>query len=212
MTLYRVVRAVLVFLSRTLFRLRVVHGERIPASGAYVLAPSHRSYLDTPFVAAVTRRRIRFMGKRELWTKSWSAKVFTALGAFPVDRDVPDRSALRQSMAAVEGGEPLVIFPEGTRRTGPEITELHDGAAYVAARTGVPLVPVGIGGSEDILARGRKLPKFKRVVVVIGEPIEPLARGAAAVKRSDVAELTGRLERSLQQVFTEAEHHAADHR
>jgi len=60
MTLYRVARDVLVFLSRTLFRLQLVHGERVPRTGAYVLAPSHRSYLDTPFVASVTRRRIRF--------------------------------------------------------------------------------------------------------------------------------------------------------
>jgi 1-acyl-sn-glycerol-3-phosphate acyltransferase len=208
-TLYRVARALLVALSRTVFRLRVVHGERIPQSGAYVLAPSHRSYLDTPFVAAVTRRRIRFMGKKELWSKGWSAKLFTALGAFPVERDTPDRAALRQSMDAVQGGEPLVIFPEGTRRTGPTIVELHDGAAYVAARTGVPIVPVGIGGSEDILARGRKMPRFKRVVVVVGEPIEPPSRGAA-VKRSEVADLTARLEKALQLVFDEAEELAAD--
>lgn len=208
MTLYRVARALLVALSRTLFRLRIVHGERVPPSGAYVLAPSHRSYLDTPFVAAVTRRRIRFMGKKELWSKGWSAKLFTALGAFPVERDTPDRAALRQSMDAVQGGEPLVIFPEGTRRTGPTIVELHDGAAYVAARTGVPVVPVGIGGSEDILARGRKIPRFKRVVVVVGEPIEPPSRGAA-VKRSEVADLTARLEKALQLVFDEAEELAA---
>jgi 1-acyl-sn-glycerol-3-phosphate acyltransferase len=201
-----VARDVLVFLSRTLFRLRVVHGERIPIDGAYVLAPSHRSYFDTPFLAAVTRRRIRFMGKRELWKHGWSARLFNALGAFPVDRDNPDRAALRTAMAALQGGEPLVVFPEGTRRFGPVVCDLHDGAAYLAARTGVPIVPVGIGGSEDILAKGRKLPKFKKVVVVVGEPLDPPERGTAGtVRRADVAELTGRLEKAVQEVFDEAE-------
>jgi len=202
--LYRTVRAVLVFLSRTLFRLRIVGGEQVPTEGAYVLAPTHRSYLDTPFVSALTTRRIRFMGKAELWKHGWSAKLFTALGAFPVDRDNPDRAALRQAMAAVDGGEPLVIFPEGTRRTGPTIHELHDGAAYIAARAGVPIVPVGVGGSEEILSRDRKLPKFKKVVVVVGEPITPPPRGAA-VKRSDVNDLTAVLEKRLQELFDEAE-------
>lgn len=204
MTLYRFVRGVLVFLSRALFRLRIVNGDRVPTSGPYVLAPSHRSYLDTPFVSALTPRRIRFMGKAELWKHGWSAKLFTALGAFPVDRDTADRAALRQAMAAVDGGEPLVIFPEGTRRSGPTIDNLHDGAAYIAARSGVPIVPVGVGGSEEILAKGRKLPKFKKVVVVVGDPIEPPAR-TGAVKRSDVNDLTARLEKVLQELFDEAE-------
>jgi len=208
-TLYRFVRGVLVAISRSVFRLRIVHGERIPSGGAYVLAPSHRSYFDTPFVAALTRRRIRFMGKQELWSKGWSARLFTALGAFPVDRDHPDRAALRASLDAVAGGEPLVIFPEGTRRTGPVVTDLHDGAAYVAARAGVPLIPVGVGGSEDILARGRKLPRLKKVVVVVGEPIEPPPRGNA-VRRSEVADLTARLEKAVQEVFDEAERLAAE--
>jgi len=209
MTLYRVCRDVLVFLSRTLFRLQLVHEERVPRQGAYVLAPSHRSYLDTPFVAAVTRRRIRFMGKQELWKHGWSARLFDALGAFPVDRENPDRTALRTAMQALQGGEPLVVFPEGTRRFGPVVTDLHDGAAYLAARVGVPIVPVGIGGSEDILAKGRKLPKFKKVVVVVGEPIEPPEKGSAGtVRRADVAELTQRLEKAVQEAFDDAQERA----
>jgi len=205
-TLYRIGRDLLVFLSRTVYRLRVIHGERVPRTGAYVLAPSHRSYLDTPFVASVTRRRIRFMGKRELWKHGWSARLFDALGAFPVDRDRADRVALRTAMQVVQDGEPLVVFPEGTRRFGPVVCDLHDGAAYIATRTGVPIVPVGIGGSEDILAKGRKLPKLKKVVVVVGEPIDPPERRATgAVRRADVADLTARLEKAVQQAFDEAE-------
>jgi len=201
---YRLCRELVVGLSKGLWRLRVLHRERLPSSGPYVLAPSHRSVLDTPFLGAVTRRRIRFMGKAELWEKRWSARLLSALGGFPVDRGVADRAALRSAMAALEGGEPLAVFPEGTRRQGPVVEDLHHGVAYLAARMGVPIVPVGIGGSEGILARGRKLPRLGRVVLVIGEPLEPPPRDGP-VRRGDVAALTERLRSALQALFEEAE-------
>ena len=203
---YRVVRALVAGVCKLLWRIMVVHPERVPRAGACVLAPSHRSYLDTPFLACVTRRRIRFMGKAELWKYGWTTRFFSALGGFPVDRAGPDRAAMRAAEAALAGGEPLGMFPEGTRRSGPVIEDLHNGVAFVAARMGVPIVPIGIGGSERILARDRKLPKLTRVVVVVGEPIHPPARAAgASVRRGDVAALTERLTAEVQRLFDEAE-------
>jgi 1-acyl-sn-glycerol-3-phosphate acyltransferase len=203
---YWFVRALVAGLCKLLWRIKVVHGERVPASGACVLAPSHRSLLDTPFLACVTKRRIRFMGKAEMWKYGWSAKFFTALGGFPVDRGGPDRAALRAAEAALGGGEPLGMFPEGTRRSGPVVEDLHHGVAFVAARMGVPIVPIGIGGSEHILARGRKLPKLTRVVLVVGEPIQPPVRAAGtSLRRGDVAVLTEQLRAAVQGLFDEAE-------
>ena len=203
---YRVVRALVAGLCKLLWRIRVVHPERVPASGACILAPSHRSYLDTPFLACVTKRRIRFMGKAELWKYGWSARFLSALGGFPVDRAGADRAALRAAQAALEGGEPLGMFPEGTRRSGPVVEDLHHGVAFLAARLGVPIVPIGIGGSETILARGRKIPKFNRVVVVVGEPIHPpVHKPGASVRRRDVTALTEQLNGAVQRLFDEAE-------
>jgi 1-acyl-sn-glycerol-3-phosphate acyltransferase len=194
------------FTCRLLWRIKVVHPERVPVSGACVLAPSHRSYLDTPFLACVTRRRIRFMGKAEVWKYEWLAPLLFALGGFPVDRTGVDRAALRAAQAALEGGEPLGMFPEGTRRNGPVIEELHHGVAFLAARLGVPVVPVGIGGSETILARGRKVPRLNKVVVIVGEPIHPPVREpGASVRRRDVAALTEELRKAVQELFDEAE-------
>jgi 1-acyl-sn-glycerol-3-phosphate acyltransferase len=203
---YGVVRAFVEAVCRLLWRIKVVHRERVPAGGACVLAPSHRSFLDTPFLACVTRRRIRFMGKAELWKYGWSAKFLSALGGFPVDRSGADRAALRAAEAALAGGEPLGMFPEGTRRSGPVVEDLHHGVAFVAARMGVPIVPIGIGGSERILGRGRRLPRLSRVVVIVGEPIHPPAREpGASVRRGDVAGLTEQLRTTVQQLFDEAE-------
>jgi 1-acyl-sn-glycerol-3-phosphate acyltransferase len=203
---YKFVRGFVHLTCRLLWRIEVVHPERVPAKGACVLAPSHRSYLDTPFLACVTRRRIRFMGKAELWKYGWSARFLSALGGFPVDRTGADRAALRAAQAALEGGEPLGMFPEGTRRNGPVIEDLHHGVAFLAARLGVPVVPIGIGGSETILARGRKVPRLNRVVVIVGEPIQPPARPpGASVRRGDVAALTEELRAAVQKLFDEAE-------
>jgi 1-acyl-sn-glycerol-3-phosphate acyltransferase len=202
--LYGIARALVVGICRVLWRPKVLGRERLPVKGAYVFAPSHRSFLDTPFMACVTRRRIRFMGKAELWKYSWSARLLSALGGFPVNRGVPDRTSLHAALGALAGGEPVVVFPEGTRRKGPVIEDVHDGAAYLAARAGVAVVPVGIGGSEEILAKGRKVPKLERVVLVVGDPLEPPRRDGP-VRRSDVAALTERLRKEVQSLFDEAQ-------
>jgi 1-acyl-sn-glycerol-3-phosphate acyltransferase len=203
---YWFVRWFVEIVCRLLWRIQVVHRERVPATGACVLAPSHRSFLDTPFLACVTRRRIRFMGKAELWKYGWSAAFLSALGGFPVDRSGADRAALRSAEAALAGGEPLGMFPEGTRRSGPVVEDLHHGVGFVAARIGVPIVPIGIGGSERILGRGRKLPRLSKVVVIVGEPIAPPEREpGASVRRGDVAALTAELQQAIQRLFDEAE-------
>jgi 1-acyl-sn-glycerol-3-phosphate acyltransferase len=201
---YRFARFIVLGLCRVLFRVRVVGKEHVPPSGAYILAPSHRSNLDTPFLCFVTPRRVRFIAKRELFKHPLGAKVFTTLGGVPVDRgSASARSALKAVQASLEAGEPAAVFPEGTRRKGPEIGELFDGAAYLAVKLRVPIVPVGIGGSEEILASGKKVPRLKRVAVVVGAPIDPPS-GATTRRRGDLAALTGQLQVALQKLFDEA--------
>lgn len=201
---YRVVRWLVGVISRLLWRIRVVGADRLPRTGAYVLAPSHRSNLDSFFAALVTTRKVRFMAKREIWRSRLLGSIVGSLGAFPVDRGGADRAALRTAGGCLEAGEPLVVFPEGTRRSGQVVEGLHDGAAYLSARYGVPIVPVGIAGSEEILAKGAKLPRLKRVVLVVGEPIEAPARAGGAVPRGEVRALTAELAAAVQKALDEA--------
>jgi 1-acyl-sn-glycerol-3-phosphate acyltransferase len=203
-TFYQFARAIVLSVCKVFFRVRVVGLENVPASGPYIVAPSHRSNLDVPFAAFVTRRTIRFLAKDELFTPGFGEKLFNALGAIPVDRGTADRGALRKIEAALREGSVVGLFPEGTRKSGPDIADLFDGTTYLAVKLGVPIVPVGIGGSEYILAKGRKIPRVHRVVVSVGKPIvAPALEGRA--RRATASRLTAELHTELQRVFDDAE-------
>lgn len=202
---YAVMRSIVVGVSVGYTRTRVVGKHNIPRSGAFLLAPIHRSNIDTPLAAAVTRRRMRFMGKDSLWKFRPIGWVVSALGAFPVTRGTADREALRRCIAVLEGGEPLVLFPEGTRQSGPVVMPLFDGAAYVAVKAGVPIIPVGIGGSEAVMPKGSKMIHPRKCVVVVGEPISVDRDEEGRVPRSAVKDLTGALSEELQRLFDEAQ-------
>jgi 1-acyl-sn-glycerol-3-phosphate acyltransferase len=98
-----------------------------------------------------------------------------------------------------------VIFPEGTRQSGPKVENLFEGAAYVASKVGVPIVPVGIGGSELALRKGEKIPRPVKVTIVIGKPISPEAPSdGGRTSRRAVHDLTLRVHEEIQQLFDEA--------
>jgi 1-acyl-sn-glycerol-3-phosphate acyltransferase len=200
---YRVAHAVVLTPFKLIFRVRIHGRGKVPRSGAFVVAPSHRSLMDIFFTAYITRRRIRFMAKRELFAKPFLAWLLTAGGGFPVDRGSADRAALRSAQQALAAGEPVAVFPEGTRNHGPDIGPLFDGAAYLAARLEVPVVPVAIGGSEEILASGKVIPRFRRVAIVVGEPLQP-PRHEGRVRRQEVGQMTEQLRVELQKRFDDA--------
>ena len=190
---------------RAFWRVELVGLDKVPRTGPYVIAPVHRSNVDTLLAGCLTRRRIRFMGKDSLWKYRVSGALFSSLGGFPVHRGTPDREALRTCEQALAAGEPVVLFPEGTRQAGPMVQPLFEGAVFVAARAGVPIVPVGIGGSEWAMPKGSKTLKPVKVAIVVGDPIEPPERAQGArVSRRSVAEGSALLHERLQELFDEA--------
>jgi len=207
LVLYRAFRGALLAFAAVWFRLRVEGKPKVPATGSFILAPIHRSNIDFLVVLAVTRRRMRYLAKDSLWKPGWGT-LFSALGGIPVARGSADRDALKACIEVVERGEPLVMFPEGARQIGPELCELFDGPAFVQSRTGVPIVPVGIGGSEAAMPKGAKFLKPRRLVVLIGDPLPaPEAEGAKA-KRSAIKEQTRVLGEEIQALFDEAQRQA----
>ncbi len=202
---YRFCWSLLWLVCKAWFRFTVVGKENLPSRGAYVLAPVHRSYLDTPVGGMVTARRQRFLGKESLWTSRFGGGFLTIVGGFPVERGTADRAALRACQEVLERGEPLVMFPEGTRQWGPvvEADKMHDGPAFVAARAGVPIVPMGIAGTDHAMPPGARWVRPLKVVMVVGEPIPP-PEVEGRVPRRVVADLTEQVRQGIQVAYSEA--------
>ena len=173
---YAMVRALLRTVATIFGRIRIEGLEHLPKEGAFILAPVHRSNVDFGLASLVTPRPMRFMGKDSIWKSKALGRFVSMLGAFPVHRGAADRESLRVCTSVIDGGSPLVMFPEGQRRSGPVVADLFDGTAYVAAKTGVPIIPLGIGGSERMMPKGAKFLKPSKLVLLVGDPILPPAR------------------------------------
>lgn len=208
--LYGAIWYLLMGFAKVAFRVRVEGTEHIPTDRPFILAPVHRSNLDFLLVlgCATARRRMRYLAKDTLWKGPLGA-LWDALGAIPVHRGSPDREALRACVGVLERGEPLVMFPEGTRQTGPVVQPLFDGPSYVQRRTGAPILPVGIGGSEAAMPKHAKFIRPHKVVVIVGAPLEaPEAAANGRVPRGAVREQSERLHGVLQDLFDEAQRRA----
>lgn len=203
---YRIVWSIVWPPGWLLWRPTVVGRENLPQTTPYIISPVHRSNIDTFLTARITDRRIRFMAKEGVFSLNWIAKVFSSLGSFPVRRGTPDRVALQICERALAAGEPVVLFPEGTRCSGPTVQEVQRGPAFVALRANVPIVPVGIGGSERSMPVGSSWVRPSKVVLVIGRPIwPPPASGSGRIPKRAIDELTERLHSELQVLFDEAQ-------
>jgi 1-acyl-sn-glycerol-3-phosphate acyltransferase len=207
---YRAVRLLAHLINRLYWRVEVQGAENVPATGPVILAPVHRSFMDFFAVSEVTRRKIFYMTKEEMWRTPLLGPVLDAVGAFPVHRDGADRLALDRAQAVLERGDVLILFPEGTRRAGPVVENLHEGAAFLAARTGAVVVPIGIGGTAQAMPKGSKFVRPVKVHIVVGPPLAAPERSARGrVPRTQVHALTEQLAAEVQRLYDIAEDRAA---
>lgn len=166
---YRLVRWILLPILRLWFRVRISGEENIPAKGAAIVVPNHKSFLDSFFVALATKRHVRFMGKSELF-EGVMGRPFVALGAFPVRRGTSDQDALDTARIILRQGELLALFPEGTRVREPTtLGEPKRGAARLALEAGAPMIPAAITGTDHIWLG--PIPKPKRVQIAFAAPV-----------------------------------------
>jgi 1-acyl-sn-glycerol-3-phosphate acyltransferase len=145
------------------------------------------------------------MGKDSMWEHQPGNWLLSALGAFPVSRGTADREALERCIAILKEGEILLLYPEGERKSGPIVQPMFDGAAYVATKAGVPIVPVGIGGSEHVMTKGSWLIRPKKMHLIIGKPLTAPDGLNGRAPRPVVKDLTARLHDQVQMLFDEAQ-------
>ncbi len=207
---YRALRVPFMAFFAVWLRLSVTGRENVPQSGGFILAAGgHRSILDTPVVAGTSRRILRYMGAEKYFQVPGLSWFLRSVGGFPVQRDQTDRDALRLSEAVLASGEPLVIYPEGTRFSGPEVQPLQQGAAFLACRAQVPIIPVGLGGTERAWPRGGRFIRPTKVALVVGEPlVPPIPEDGKRVKRSAMKAYNDELHARLQELFDQAQEQA----
>lgn len=195
-----VARAIAGVFLRRYFHLQVTGAQRVPSSGALVLAANHESMWDIPLLAVASPRRIVFMAEEGVFGSPFASWFFTRLGGFPVRRGVGDLRAIRAALAVVRSDHVLGIYPEGTRRRGLPLP-FRQGAAWIALASGAPLLPAGIVGTGRIVPPKGGVPRRVRVEISFGEPI-PVARERDPRARLDQAPgLTDRLRSEVERLI-----------
>lgn len=144
------------------YRVRVTGAEHVPAGGC-ILVANHESVIDPWFLSLATQRRVRFMAKAELWRNPIVRWGMEAYGTFPVERGSGDTGAMTRAGELLEAGEVLGMFPRGTSKPSAGHS-WHRGAARLALAYGVPLVPVRLVNTRQVVPR-------RRVEVRVGEPL-----------------------------------------
>ncbi|MGH9043719.1 MAG: lysophospholipid acyltransferase family protein [Acidimicrobiales bacterium] len=201
--LYIGARVILMTALRVWFRPEIEGRAHVPPDGAAIIAPVHRSNIDFAFMALIADRKLFFMAKQELWNVGWFGRLLERFGVFPVERGGVDRASVRRAEEVLSAGALLVVFPEGTRKSGP-VGQLLDGVAFLAARSGAPVVPVGISGTERAMPKGSVLPRPVKVRVALGAPLSPSnGAGTPRPKLSEVSAMTAELRGSLQDLLSE---------
>lgn len=156
--------------------------ENIPENGPFLVACNHLHIADPPIVAASLPLKCVFMAKEELWQDGWSRFWVENFGAFPVSRGGVDRAAIRRAEDWLKKGVSLIMFPEGERSKSARMQPALPGAALIAARTGVPILPVSIRGTEKLRNIKWSFLHRPRVTVTIGKPFQPAPSDSATAK------------------------------
>lgn len=186
--LIRVVRALLAVFFRVTTHYRVCGLENVPQQGPLLVVANHLSLADPPLLGVSLGRPVTFMAKRELFRFPVIGFFLKSLGGFPVNRGHMDLDALRRAYRVLADGNALAMFPEGRRsRTGGLQTAFR-GAAQIAVRAKVPILPVAISGTE-VLERPFWLFRRPKVTVSIGCPFY-LPRANDRVSRQELDGLT----------------------
>lgn len=173
---YWVLKVVLTPILRLGYRVRVEGRAHLPRSGRVILAANHRSFMDSLFLPLVVARRVTFVAKAEYFDDRRTAWFFRACGQIPIRREGGNASerALETATQVLRDGGVFAIYPEGTRTRDGYLHRGHTGVARLALRTGAPIVPVGLIGTDEIQPTDAKLPRpFKRVTIRFGAPIDP---------------------------------------
>ena len=175
---YAVLKVLVTRLTLVIWRPRIEGLENLPAKGPVILASNHLSFIDSLLIPMIAPRRVAFLAKAEYWTTpgfrgAFMKGFFTGIGAVPVRRGNARaaQEALDTALEVVTSGVAFGIYPEGTRSLDGRLYRARVGVGWLALKSGAPVVPVGVIGTNEVLPVGAKVPRFKRITVRFGEPL-----------------------------------------
>lgn len=186
---YRFLRGIMRTLCAVILghNLHVQGRSNVPLNGGLLIVGNHFGAIDPPLAGAVIDREdVFFMAKAESFNSPFANWIFRGYHAFPVIRGSADRAALKHSLQLLKTGNAVVLYPEGTR--GPHLREPYGGAGFLALRAGVPILPIAVWGTEQVLPKGSKLPRRVPVHVRIGRPFELPKTDGRSLSHRDAAD------------------------
>lgn len=143
----------------------------VPPKGGFILACNHLSYLDPPAVGCRIPRNLHYFARDSLFFGPLGLLI-TKLNSIPVNRDQLDLGTLRKVLTVLKGGEPVLVFPEGTRSPDGTLQKSQKGLGLLVHKSGVPVLPARLHGSFEILGKGKLFPRIgKKLYLNIGSPI-----------------------------------------
>jgi len=179
---------------------RVIQGQgNVPSQGSLLIVANHLNLADPPLLGISFGRKVIFMAKEELFRYRFIAYFMRRFGTFPVSRRRFGRAALRQARQVLDDGLPLVVFPEGRRSHSGQLEAALPGAALIACRSGTPVLPVGISGTEQVKGITWIL-RRPRITVNIGRPFY-LAPPDGNLTRKELAGLANSIMKQIAELL-----------
>ena len=164
---------------KAIFRPWIVGRTNVPATGAAILASNHLSFIDSIFLPLMIDRPVTFLAKSDYFTgrgvKGWATRMFMkASGQLPIDRagGKASEASLNTGLQVLGRGDLLGIYPEGTRSPDGKLYRGRTGLARMALEARVPVIPVAMIDTDEVMPIGRKIPRIGRVGMIIGEPLD----------------------------------------
>jgi 1-acyl-sn-glycerol-3-phosphate acyltransferase len=183
----------------------IIGEENLTKYPAAVYAANHLSYMDTPVIFSSVPFQFRILARQSLWKLPFIGWHLNRSGQIPVDTENPKASTLKGGVKALKAGMPLIVFPEGGRSKDGHLAAFMSGPAFMAVQAKVPLVPMAIVGTYELLPMHTRQFFPQKVKLVVGEPID-----TAAYTSRQVEELTERLKQEIARLYYAHSHLVAD--
>lgn len=184
-------------ISRVLWRIKYIGLENVPKSGGFIIAANHQTYMDPFWIGFPISRPIRFLAWNKIFDWPVLGKLGGLLGAWPLEIEGSDPTAIRRSIQWLKGGGGVVIFPEGGRgMPDGEMIRFKPGAVRMAIEAGVPILPVTIRGAHRVWSNAQRFPRLARVEIVY-HPLFHVEHGDRTDARANARLASERLKETI---------------